>query len=115
MNNQDVQVNETDSIRVYNQKFGDFLESFNEHIFQFQQAVHKKLEELGQIKQDIKKEREKLDEEIHQARQARDNSYSCGTNKVYKRPDGTKYTEGSYLEAWNEEFSFVSNEAYDNL
>lgn len=93
MSSQDVQIKETDSIRVFHQKFGDFLESFNEHILQLQQEVHKKLDELTQIKQDIKKEREKLDEEIYQARQARDNSYSCGTNKVYHRPDGTKYTE----------------------
>ena len=93
MNSQDVQVKEVDSIRVYNQKFGEFLESFNEHLYQLQQAVHKKLDELTQIKQDIKIEREKLDEEIHQAKRVLDDSYNYGSYETCYRADGSSYTE----------------------
>jgi len=93
MNSQDVQVREVDSIRVYNQKFGEFLESFNEHLHQLQQAVHKKLDELTQIKEDIKIEREKLDEEIHQAKLVLEDSYNYGSYETYYREDGNSYTE----------------------
>jgi len=89
----EVQVKEVDAIRVYNQKFGNFHESFSEHLQQLRQALLAKLDELSQIKREIKKERERIDEEIHYAQQRYDNSYNYGSYKTYYRPDGSSYTK----------------------
>lgn len=92
MANQDVQVNEVDVIRAYNQKFGEFYMSFSEHLRQQLHVLQEKLEEFQQIKQEIKREREKIDEEIRQAKEKCEDSYNHGSYVTHHRPDGSSYS-----------------------
>lgn len=118
MANQDVQVNEVDVIRAYNQKFGEFYVSFSEHLRQLQHVLQEKIEEFQQIKQDIKREREKIDEEISQARQNAEDAYNYGSYETYYRPDGSSYTvfepDYDYIRQCREEYEHLSGPVYHN-
>ena len=45
----------------------------------------------------------------------RSGNYIYDTVKMFGRWDGTQYTEDSFLDMWNREYSRVSQDAYDNL
>ena len=45
----------------------------------------------------------------------RNGLYIYDTVKMFGRWDGTRYTEDSFLDMWNREYSRISQEAYDNL
>lgn len=71
----DVQVKDIDAIRAYNQKFGDFYTSIHEHMRRLQQILQEKQEMLQQTMRDMKKEREKIDDDIRQARNKERDAY----------------------------------------
>ena len=92
MSNQDVNVKEIDVIRLYNQKFGDFLVAITEHIHQLQQHLQEKQEKLQQVVQDIKKEKDKVEDEIRRAREQYDDAYNHGTYEIVHHIDGSTST-----------------------
>ena len=118
MAEQDVQVKEVDVIRAYNQKFGEFFVSFSEHLRQLQHALHEKLEEFQQIKRDIQKEREKIDEEISQARKDAQDAYDYGSYETYYRPDGSSHTvfkpDYDYIRQCRDKYEHLSGPVYHN-
>ena len=89
MSNQDVRVKEIDVVRLYNQKFGDFLVAFTEHIHQLQQHLQEKQEKLQQVVQDIKNEKEKVEDEIRRVREQYEDAFNHGTYERVYHPDGS--------------------------
>ncbi len=89
MSSQDVKVQEIDVIRLYNQKFGDFLVAITEHIHLLQQRLQEKQEELQQVVQDIKEEKEKVEDEIRGACEQYEDAYNHGTYETVRHPDGS--------------------------
>lgn len=75
MAEQDVQVTDIDAIRAYNQKFGDFYTSIHEHMLRLQHVLQEKQEMLQQALRDIKREREKIDDDIRQAKNRERDAY----------------------------------------
>ena len=79
MAGQDVQVKDVDAIRAYTQKFGDFYTSFHENMQRLQHILQEKQEMLQQALRDMKKEREKIDDEIREARERERDAYDYGS------------------------------------
>lgn len=75
MAKQDVEVSKVDVIKAYNRRFGDFRDAFSGHLHQLLDALNKRLENMHQMQEDIKREREILDEEIRVARQRLNDSF----------------------------------------
>lgn len=119
MANQDVQIKDVDAIRVYKQQFGDFYQSFSEHIHQLNNALHRKLEELQQIKTQLKREREALDEQIREAHQRSQNAYNVGSYRTYYRQDGSTHIEfepdHNYIMQCRAEYEHLSGPVYYNM
>ena len=118
MAEKEVQVKEVDVIRVYNQKFGDFNVSFCEHMNQFLHLLQDKLETLQQAKNDIKRERARIDEEISEARQRYSDSLNCGSYETRYKPDGSSYStfvqDYDYIRQCREEYEHISSFIYHN-
>lgn len=94
----DVQVKDIDAIRAYNQKFGDFYTSIHEHMRRLQQILQEKQETLQQTLRDMKKEREKLDDDIRQARNREEDAYNSSNRDdetIRKCRDEREHLEGS--------------------
>ena len=81
MAKQDVQVREVDVIKEYNRKFGEFQDTFIGHLHQLLKALHMKLENMQQMQEDIRRERELIDEEIRIAHQRWKDSYDSGDDR----------------------------------
>ena len=82
MAEQDVQVKEIDVIKLYNKKFGDFYTSIHEHMHRFQHVLQEKQDMLQQTMRDMKKERERIDDDIRQARRRENDAISGGTQNA---------------------------------
>ena len=98
MAEQDVQVKDVDAIRTYNQKFGDFYTSIHEHMHRLQRILQEKQDMLQQALRDMKKEMEKIDDEIHQAKRREDDAYSGGAQNdddIRKCREEREHLEGS--------------------
>ena len=97
MANQDVQLNEVDVIRTYNQKFGDFYTSIHEHMRRLQHVLQEKQDMLQQTMRDMKREREKIDDDIRQARNREEDAYNSSNRDdetIRKCRDEREHLEG---------------------
>ena len=116
MPKQDVQVKEVDVIRLYNQKFGDFIVSFSEHATQLQNTVKKIEEQLKQAVQEMKRELERIDDEVREARERAQDAYNCGSYEVVYQSDGNSYTQFvpdyDYIEKCRDEFEHLQGSIY---
>ena len=114
----DVRVNEIDVIKIYNRKFGDFSVSFCGHMHDFRHGMREKLEEFQKVKQDIKRKRERIENEIRDARRKCEDSYNCGSWEIYNYPDGSCERvfepDHDYIRQCREEYNQLKGPVYNN-
>jgi hypothetical protein len=116
MKDQEVYIKDVEAIAEFKQKFGDFYQSFEEHIHQFTVALRQHIEKLEDVKQQIRREREQLDDDISNAYNVYRDSYNYGSYQTYYNPDGSSHSEFipdySYIAECRREYEHLSGNLY---